>query len=92
MQIKVVSGRVELRQKNGVLIRVIGYSNAIHAEFNDSKNMLLILSETGKVEVRTVEGNLISELASAGIKHAAFSSNSIILSNKKGETKVINYM
>jgi len=92
MQIRVVSGRVELRKENGVLIRVIGYSNAVHAEFNDSKNMLLILSETGKVEVRTVEGNLISELAPAGIKHAEFSRNSIILSNHSGESKVINYM
>lgn len=92
MQINVVNGRVEIRQENGVLIRVVGYSNAMHAEFNDSKNMLLILSDTGKVEVRNVEGNLISELASGGIIHAAFLSNSIVLSNKKGESKVINYM
>jgi hypothetical protein len=83
MQVKVVNGRVELRKNNGVLIRVVGYSNAVHAELHSSNNMLLILSETGKLELRTTEGNMIKEIAVSGIKKANFQNDLILLSTDK---------
>jgi hypothetical protein len=83
MQVKVVNGRVELRKDNGVLIRVVGYSNALYAELHYSNNMLLILSETGKLELRTPEGNIIKEIADSGIKKANFDRDKIVLSTDK---------
>jgi hypothetical protein len=87
MQIKVVNGRVELRQKNGILIRVVGYSNAVHAELHPLGHMLLILSETGKVELRSPEGHMIKEIAPAGIKQANFDDDKILMTTSKGLIK-----
>jgi hypothetical protein len=85
MQVKVVNGRVELRKDNGVLVRVVGYSNAVHAEFHSSNNMLLILSETGKLELRTPEGKMIKEIAHSGITKANFENDKILMSTEKEE-------
>jgi len=87
MQVKVVNGRVELRKNNGILLRVVGYSNAIHAELHPSKNILLILSETGKVELRTPEGKVIKEIAASGIKQASFENEKVIMSTLRGDSK-----
>lgn len=90
MQVRVVNGRVELRKDNGILVRVVGYSNAIHAEFHPTKFLLLILSETGKVELRTLEGNVIKEIATSGIKHAFFQNEKVIMTNARGDSKEIS--
>lgn len=85
MQVKVVNGRVELRKKNGILIRVVGYSNAVYAELHPSKNILLIITETGKLELRNTEGSVIKEISSSGAREARFKEDMVIFQTQKGD-------
>jgi hypothetical protein len=86
MQVKVVNGRVELRRNNGILVGVVGYSNAMHAELHPTKNILLIISETGKLELRCFEGRLIKEILPSGVKDAKFKNDIIEIQSVKGHT------
>ena len=86
MQVKVVNGRVELRHNNGILIRVVGYSNAIHAELHPVKKIVLIITENGKLELRCLEGRLIKEILPFGVKDAKFKNDIIEILSVKGHT------
>ena len=86
MQVKVVNGRVELRHNNGILIRVVGYSNAMHAELHPTKNILLIITESGKLELRCLEGKVIKEILPSGVKDAKFKNDMIEIQSVKGHT------
>lgn len=84
MQVKVVNGRVELRKDNGILVRVVGYSNAIYAELNSSKDVVLIITETGRLELRCLEGKMMKEVLPAGAKSAKFKNDKIIVNTANG--------
>lgn len=84
MQVKVVNGRVELRKNNGILIRVVGYSNALHADLHPMQNMILIVTETGKLEIRCLEGSVIKEILPSGVKYAKFKNDIIEIQSVKG--------
>ena len=86
MQVKVVNGRVELRHNNGILIRVVGYSNAMHAELHPVKKIVLIITENGKLELRCTEGNIIKEIMPSGVKFAKFNHEKIEIQSFKGDT------
>jgi hypothetical protein len=45
----------------------------------------LILSETGKLELRTPEGKMIKEIAHSGITKANFENDKILMSTEKEE-------
>lgn len=85
MQVKVVNGRVELRKDNGILIRVVGYSNAMYAELNSTKDVILIITETGRLELRCLEGKIVKEVIPAGVKSAKFNNNKIIVNASNGD-------
>lgn len=85
MQVKVVNGRVELRKSNGILIRVVGYSNALYAELNPAKDAILIITETGRLELRCLEGSVVKEILPAGVKEAKFKKDKIEIISVNGD-------
>ncbi len=88
MPIQVINGRVELRKKNGVLMRVIGYSNARVAEMHPKRNILFVLTNTGRLEIRDMEGNVIAELKSCAVKSAQWTSNGLAYISVNNEESV----
>jgi hypothetical protein len=60
--LKINNGKVELRNDNGSLIRIIGNGDAVNADINDDGTLILITTVRGKVELRKESGAFISAI------------------------------
>jgi hypothetical protein len=60
--LKINNGKVELRNDNGSLIRIIGNGDAVNADIDDDGTLILITTVRGKVELRKESGAFISAI------------------------------
>ena len=54
--LKINSGKVELRKKNGALIRIIGNGDEKNADISHDWSFIVVTTVEGKVELRKESG------------------------------------
>lgn len=91
MRVSLVNGRVEVREENGALSHLVGYSNAKHVCVHPSGKILFILSEKGKLEVWNIAGTTVLEIVSCAVKSAEWSNEGIEYLTIGNERKCWNW-
>ena len=86
--LKINNGKVELRNDNGSLIRIIGNGDAVNADINDDGALILITTVRGKVELRKESGSYIKAIGNGDATSARFSGKDILVTTNKGKTEL----
>lgn len=90
----VKQGKIELRNRNGGLIRTISCSgnNAVSANLSADGSKVLITTGSGRVELRRSDGGIIRSIVSSNAVDANWSDQDILvkLSNGKMELRCEN--
>ena len=82
------SGKVEIRKINGSLVRSIGNGDAINADFNSDKSLIVITTVKGKVEIRKENGSLIRSIGNGDATNAKWYGSDIAITTNKGKTEL----
>jgi len=86
LQIK--SGKVEIRSTSGTLIRTIGNSDAVSADFNSNQSLVAITTVSGKVEIRKESGTLVRTIGNGDATNARWYGTDIAVTTNKGKTEL----
>lgn len=86
--IKLNSGKAELRQTNGNLVRYIGNSDVIFADINCNQDHILVTTNSGKVELRSLNNNLVRYIGNGDALDARWNSNDILVRTKTGKLEL----
>lgn len=86
--IKLNSGKAELRQTNGNLVRYIGNSDVIFADINSNQDHILITTNSGKVELRSLNNNLVRYMGNSDALDARWNGADILIRTKSGKLEL----
>lgn len=86
--LKLNSGKVELRNDNGSLIRIVGNGDAVSADINNDGSLILITTIRGKVELRKENGSYIRAIGNGDATSAKSSGNDIVVTTNKVITEL----
>jgi hypothetical protein len=86
--LKLSNGKVELRNRNGSLIRTIGSGDAVSADLSPDQSHVLITTLKGKVELRKENGSLVRTIVSSDAIDAKWSGPDILVRTAKGKTEL----
>jgi len=86
--VKINSGKAELRQKNGNLVRYIGNSDVVFTDINCNQDHILITTSSGKVELRSLNNNLIRYMGNSDALDARWSENDVLIRTKSGKLEL----
>lgn len=84
----VKAGKVELRNRNGNLIRTVGNGDALMAEISPDGLHVLITTIKGKVELRKENGNVVRIIGNGDARSARFSGEDILIVTEKGRNEL----
>lgn len=84
----VKAGKVELRNRNGGLVRTVGNGDAVMAELSPDGSHILITTLKGKVEFRKESGSLVRTIGNGDARSARFSGEDILIATEKGRNEL----
>lgn len=86
--LKVINGKVEIRNAKGSLVRTIAHGHAVAANFNADQTLILITTDKGSVEIRKDNGTLVRTVVPSGAVGASWLGADISVSTTKGKTEI----
>jgi hypothetical protein len=86
--LKINNCKVELRNDNGSLIKIIGNGDAVSADINNDGSLILITTVMGKVELRKESSSYIRAIGNGDATSARFSGKDILVTTNKGKTEL----
>lgn len=86
--LKLNNGKVEIRKDTGSLLRIIGNSDAVFADFNAAQTHVLITTNKGKVELRKESGSLERIIGNGDATSARWMGDEVAITTNKGKTEI----
>jgi hypothetical protein len=86
--IKIINGKVELRNDSDSLIKILGDGDIIRACLNESGSLILTTTISGNVELFKEDGTFIRTIGNGNAKSAAFYRNNILVVTNKDSAEL----